>query len=141
MLLPTLAVLIQPWLKPELQKILCIIQKKMEQNEDGRYRYPRLLQTMTAFQPKFHGVTLACDDSLTIQAHKVMLVDISTVSGGLLRNQPEPYPLVYVRGGGDQHPVLRQKGIDDQPYENKIDSKERTNRQYSLGLRQVWKTC
>jgi len=59
---------------------------------------------MTALQPKFHGVTLACDDSLTIQTHKVMLVDISTVSGGLLRNHPEPYPLVYVRGG-DQHPV------------------------------------
>ena len=94
MLLQTLAVLVQPWLKTELQKMLCIIQKKMEQNEDGRYSYPRLLQTMTAFQPKFHGVTLACDDSLTIQAHKVMLVDISIVSGGLLRNHPEPYPLV-----------------------------------------------
>ena len=106
MLLPTLAVLVQPWLKPELQKMLCIIQKKMEQNEDGRYSYPRLLQTMTALQPKFHGVTLACDDSLTIQTHKVMLVDISTVSGGLLRNHPEPYPLVYVRGGG---PALRLK--------------------------------
>ena len=69
-------------------------------NEDGRYSYPRLLQTITAFQPKFHGVTLACDDSLTIQAHKVMLVDISTVSGGLLRNHPETYPLVEERGGG-----------------------------------------
>ena len=100
MLLPTLAVLVQPWLKPELQKMLCIIQKKMEQNEDGRYSYPRLLQTMTAFRPKFHGVTLACDDSLTIQTHKVMLVDISTMSGGLLRNHPEPYPLFEERGGG-----------------------------------------
>ena len=59
---------------------------------------------MTALQPKFHGVTLACDDSLTIQTHKVMLVDISTVSGGLLSNHQEPYPIVYVRGG-DQHPV------------------------------------
>jgi len=54
---------------------------------------------MTALQPKFQGVTLACDDSMTIQTHKVMLVDISTVSGGLLRNHPEPYPLVYVREG------------------------------------------
>ena len=35
MLLPTLAVLVQPWLKPELQKMLCIIQKKMEHNEDN----------------------------------------------------------------------------------------------------------
>ena len=64
--------------------MLCIIQKKMEQNEEGRLSSPRLLQT--ALQPKFHDVALACDDSLTIQTHKVMLVDISTVSGGLLRN-------------------------------------------------------
>ena len=83
----------------------------MEQNEDGRYSYPRLLQTMTAFQPKFHGVTLACDDSLTIQAHKVMLVDISTVSGGFLRNHPHPYPLVYVRGGGTSTQFEDKKGI------------------------------
>ena len=89
---------------------------------------------MTALHPKFQGVTLACDDSLTIQTHKVMLVDISTVSGGLLRNHPEPYPLVYVRGGGDQHLVQIQKGIEDQQYENKIDSKVRVKRQYSLGL-------
>ena len=34
---------------------------------------------MTALQPKFQGITLACDDSMTIQTHKVMLVDISTV--------------------------------------------------------------
>ena len=27
MLLPTLAVLVQPWLKPELQKMLCISRK------------------------------------------------------------------------------------------------------------------
>ena len=71
---------------------------------------------MTAVQPKFHGVTLACDDSLTIQTHKVMLVDISTVSGGLLRNHPEPYPLVYVRGGGTST-----------QFEIKIDSKVRTS--------------
>ena len=63
---------------------------------------------MTALQPKFHVVTLAYDDSLTIQTHKVMLVDISTVSGGLLRNHPEPYPLVYVRGGGPA-PSLKTK--------------------------------
>ena len=35
---------------------------------------------MRALKPKFHDVTLACDDSLTIQTHKLMLVDISTVS-------------------------------------------------------------
>ena len=80
---------------------------------------------MTALLPKFHGVTLACDDSLTIQTHKVML-DINTVSRGLLRSHPEPYPLVYVRGGGPA-PSLKKKGIEDQQYENKIDSKVRTN--------------
>ena len=31
-----------------------------------------LLQTMTALKPKFIDVTLACDDILTIQTHKVM---------------------------------------------------------------------
>ena len=35
---------------------------------------------MTALQPQLHDVTLACDDILTIQTHKLMLVDISTVS-------------------------------------------------------------
>ena len=34
---------------------------------------------MTTLQPKFHYVTLACDDSLTIQTPKVMLVDISAL--------------------------------------------------------------
>ena len=40
---------------------------------------------MTAPQPKFHNVTrLACHDSLTIQAHKVMHMGISAVSRGFL---------------------------------------------------------
>ena len=38
---------------------------------------------------KFNNVTLACDDSLTIQTHKVILVAISTVSVGLLRKHPQ----------------------------------------------------
>ena len=80
--------------------MICIVQKKMEQNENGRQSSLGLLQTMTALQPQFHDVTLACDDILTIQTHKVMLVDISTVSAILLRKHPNPYPLVYMRGGG-----------------------------------------
>ena len=51
----------------------------MEQNDNGRQSFLGLLQTMTGLQPKFHYVSLACNDSLTIQTHKVMLVDISTV--------------------------------------------------------------
>ena len=50
---------------------------------------------MTALQPKFHTVTLVCDDSLTINPYKVILVAISTVSEGLLRK----HPLGYVNGG------------------------------------------
>ena len=79
----------------------------MEQNENGRQSSLGLLQKMTALQPQFHDVTLVCDDILTIQTHKVMLVDISNMSGGLLRKHPHPYPLVYVRGG--QAPSLRTR--------------------------------
>ena len=67
------------------------------------------MKTMTALQPKFQGVTLACDDSMTIQTHKVMLVDISTVSAILLRKHPNPYPLVYMRGGGGPEPSWRTR--------------------------------
>ena len=53
----------------------------MKENENVRQSSLGLLQTMTALQPQFHDITLACDDSLTNQTHKVMLVDISSVSG------------------------------------------------------------
>ena len=65
-ILPTLVILVQPWLKPELNKMLGIIQKKMEQNENGRQNSLGLLQTMTALLRKFNNVTLVCDDSVTI---------------------------------------------------------------------------
>ena len=57
----------------------------MEQNQNQRQSSIGLLQTMTAFQPQFRDVILEFDDSRTIQTHKVILVDISTVFGGLLR--------------------------------------------------------
>ena len=66
MLLLTLAVLVHQWLKPDLQKMLSAIEKKMEQNQDGRQSSLGLLETMTALQTKLHDVTLVCDDSLTI---------------------------------------------------------------------------
>ena len=53
----------------------------MEKNKNGRQSSLQLLQIRTALQPQFHDITLACDDFLTIQTHKVMLVDISTGSG------------------------------------------------------------
>ena len=52
---------------------------------------------------KFHNVTLAFEDGLTMLTYKVILVAMSTVSGGSLRKPRYPYPLVYVRGG--QHPI------------------------------------
>ena len=84
--------------------MLGIFQRKMEQNENGRRSSLGLLQTMTALLPKFNNATLICDDSLTIQPHKVILQAISTVSEGLLSKHQNPYPLVYVRGRGEQHP-------------------------------------
>ena len=89
--------------------------KGWDENEDGRQISLGLLQTMTALQPQFHDVTLACDDILTIQTHKAMLEDISTVSTILLRKYPNPYPLVYLRGEGDQHQVGGREMIEDRP--------------------------
>ena len=54
---------------------------------------------MTALQPQFRDVTLAFDDSLIIQTHRVMLVAISTVSEGLQSKHPNQHPLFYMRGG------------------------------------------
>ena len=73
---------------------------KIEKNKNGRQSFLGLLQAVTALQPQFNDITLACDDSLTIQTHKEMLVDITTVSRLLGRKPPHQYPLVYVRGGG-----------------------------------------
>ena len=63
--------------------------------------------------------------------YKVILVAMSTVSGGLLRKPHYPYPLVYVRGGRGQHLVGGPEGKEDRPYEKKDRFKVR---QYSLGL-------
>ena len=45
----------------------------MEQNENGRKGSLGFLQTMTALLPKFNNLTLVCDDSLSIQPHKVIV--------------------------------------------------------------------
>ena len=66
MLLPKLVVLVRPGLKPKLKKMLSIIQKKMEQNENRSKSCLGLLQTKTTLLPKFNNFTLVCDDSLTI---------------------------------------------------------------------------
>ena len=113
----------------------------MEQNENGRLSSLGLLKTMTALHPKFHYVSMACDDRLTIQTHKVMLVDISTVFGGSLRKHSHPYPLAYKRGGGTITKFRKGIGIEDRPLQNKIDttSTVRTHRQQALKLWKIYK--
>ena len=54
--------------------------------------------------------------------YKVILVAMSTVSGGLLRKPHYPYPLVYVRGGGSTQSE-DQKGKRIDHMKKKIDSK------------------
>ena len=73
----------------------------MEQNENESQSSLGLLETMPALQPKFQNVIVACDDTLIIQTHRLMLVDISTVSGGLL---------AYIRGGGASTQFEDKKG-------------------------------
>ena len=85
--------------------MVCKIQGKVEQKQNGRQSYLGMLLTMTVLKPQIHNVTLACDDSRSMQTHKVMLVDISPVSGGLLRKHTYPYPIIYVSEG--QSPSLR----------------------------------
>ena len=65
-----------------LQKLLCIIQKKMGQNENGGEKSSCEDQENTAIMPKFWDVTLAGDDSRNIQTHKVILVAINNVKEG-----------------------------------------------------------
>ena len=64
---------------------------------------------LNALKPKFYNFTLACEDSLTLLTYEVILVAMSTVSGGLLRKPHYPYPLVYVRGGAGAAPSLRTR--------------------------------
>ena len=64
-----------------------------------------MLQTKNNLQPKFHNVTLACEEGMSFLTYKVILVAGSAVSGVILRKDPHPYSLIYVKGGGDQHLV------------------------------------
>ena len=46
----------------------------------------------------FADVTLACEDSQRIEAHKVILAASSPVLQKLLKNNKHPHPLIYMRG-------------------------------------------
>ena len=73
-------------MKKHFYEVLLYTSEEMEEKKNGRQSSLGLLQTMTALQLQFHNITLACDDSLTMQTHKVMLADISTVSGWTFPN-------------------------------------------------------
>ena len=88
---------------------------------------------MIALLPKFNNVNLVCDDSLTIQPHKVILQAISTVSNRLLTKHQKPIPSTSTQ-------LEDKKGKEEEPQENQIDYKVRTHRNFSLGLWQVRKT-
>ena len=76
---------------------------------ERKKNYLGLLQQSTGLQSEFHNVTLVCDDNLTNQNHKVILVDINIVFERLLWKQSSPYHLLYVRGRGAPEPSSRER--------------------------------
>ena len=52
-------------------------------------------------EPELHDVTLACEDSQTMGAHKVFLAAVSPVFKYLLSEYPHPHTLIYVRAVHD----------------------------------------
>ena len=46
----------------------------------------------------FNDVTLACEDGLQVEAHKVVLAAASPVFQNLLRKNKHTHPLIYMRG-------------------------------------------
>ena len=46
----------------------------------------------------FFDVTLACEDSSQIEAHKVILSACSTFFKDILKKNPHQHPLLYLRG-------------------------------------------
>ena len=46
----------------------------------------------------FADVTLACEDDLSLQAHKVILSSCSEFFSKILKQNPSPHPLIYLQG-------------------------------------------
>ena len=46
----------------------------------------------------FTDMTLACDDHLEVEAHKVILASSSLFFGQILKHKKHPHPLIYLRG-------------------------------------------
>ena len=49
-------------------------------------------------EPEFKDITLTCNDNQTVHAHKLMLTAGSPVFKDLLRRNPHPRLLIYIRG-------------------------------------------
>merc|ERR1712204_111865 len=47
---------------------------------------------------EFVNVTLACEDGMQVEAHKVILASSSPLLQNLLRSNKHPHPLIYMRG-------------------------------------------
>ena len=47
---------------------------------------------------EFADVTLACDDGVKIEAHKIILAASSSVLCNILQSYEHPHPLVFLRG-------------------------------------------
>ena len=46
----------------------------------------------------FTDVTIACEDNKKIEAHKVILNMCSSLFGNILKDNPNPHPLIYLQG-------------------------------------------
>ena len=77
---------------------------------------------MNSLPPKFHNVTLACEEGMYFLTYKVILMAGSAVPGRILRKDLHLYPLIYVKGD-DQHLVWGPDGKEDRLWANKIDTK------------------
>ena len=55
---------------------------------------------------------------------KVILVAISAVSEGILTKDPHPYPLVYIKGGGEEGSAPTMRTRRDRKRLRKIQSEE-----------------
>ena len=64
---------------------------------------------MSSLQPRFHNVTLACEEGMYFLTYKVILVPGSAFSAVILRKNPHPYPLIYKKGEDQPEFLVRAK--------------------------------
>ena len=57
----------------------------------------------------FTDVTVACEDNKKIEAHKVILNMCSTLFSNILKDNPNPHPLIYLQGVTIDNLILLKK--------------------------------